>query len=666
MAFTRCPTHGVLPLPESAGPGTVAVLLSDASLKLVLQVGGVILARPGLAVEDVSADMVRKAPLPGILDAFATLEALGLVRVSEGRAEPTPDLKGVDDAMRGARLGEVSGVFRRIETYQAALDILGGDDVVDVKSLPLAGHLPYEAFQEGIQAASFKVLVAGAVMLGDAWMDDDVCRPGFNRMPPAYFEQAFRKAFDRLRVNGTVSAGQLLKGLCLDAGASPWFVQRMIADLERDGALNGFSFELTDGPLVGGGDNVLKGPLNDLGKTFVPNGYIEFDGHKVSMVRIQQGMRPSTPGLTRMRGFPEIDAGTQPLPAAARRIRPSDEVPPPVKSTRAEAAGLVAGAWALSPNVRMASGGTEAFAPYASLGFHRHGASSARLPWGWAARQVSDVISVIEDERGRPRVSMVATDAFELHQPRLLTRYEVGFLDGSRPHGLRSPFGVARCGVWDHGSLVLATQGHDAFDEDLGARTLRDLAAWLDLVRPGRLDPLVHWDAPPLPEDTLGALRFTPSPRRGSVTLPSDLRPGRPAFEAFGFQFGDMAVDGSVTATLPPGWSTRSVPGRLVDARGRPRTDAVYDGSQAVAVRLLPRFSLGRVVPGNAVGTSLGMGAGRVRVAAFDGHVPIRTSAEFAASDATRLSEAEATLRTWLSVERSDGQDPSAYWSDEP
>ncbi len=283
------------------------------------------------------------------------------------------------------------------------------------------------------------------------------------------------------------------------------------------------------------------------------------------------------------------------------------------------------------------------------------------LPFGWTSGAGADAASrAILDERGRERALLTADGDGPGIVCTLLARFTVGLrsLDPGRPPGTS----VSAC-VLDAGAVALAWDRFDVSDALSLDVALRKVTAWLDAAVPRRDDPTLHWGGPPLPRDGAGSTRpALPSPH-GVLTIAADVRPSRDALEALGFAFEAMPDPDVLLCALPTGWGAGGAPGRIHDRHGRPRAMAVpnrVDGPPTIS--LLPRYSVGTVLPGTAAGQAIGLGPGRVRVAILDAGRPVVTSPEFGFADRGRTERETRRLTRFLARRCESHDDPTAHW----
>lgn len=135
----------------------------------------------------------------------------------------------------------------------------------------------------------------------------------------------------------------------------------------------------------------------------------------------------------------------------------------------------------------------------------------------------------------------------------------------------------------------------------------------------------------------------------------------RKAFEKMGFKFADKPEDELfISAAFPPGWTKKSTDhsmwSRLVDNHVRERASIFYKAAfydRSAHIHLIRRFNVdsyhgcGKDIPGNVVVTDCG------NVLKDFGTRP---------KDYDAAKNLHADAEAWLSAERPDWKDATAYW----
>lgn len=153
-----------------------------------------------------------------------------------------------------------------------------------------------------------------------------------------------------------------------------------------------------------------------------------------------------------------------------------------------------------------------------------------------------------------------------------------------------------------------------------------------------------------------------------STNMPKELHPGREAFEALGFTFGQDVDDIFVSATLPAGW-TRAATGHsmhsdILDERGRKRVGVFYKAAfydRRAHAHLISRFQVTKLYPDTDQ--------------AIDADAMLPTIVTDAGEEIHRVGESrylgdweagdglEAQGREWLDANRPGWRDPVGSWT---
>jgi len=147
-----------------------------------------------------------------------------------------------------------------------------------------------------------------------------------------------------------------------------------------------------------------------------------------------------------------------------------------------------------------------------------------------------------------------------------------------------------------------------------------------------------------------------------STNIPIEMHPGREAFEAVGFTFGDAVDELFVSATLPVGWTREatghSMHSNILDDNGRVRVSVFYKAAfydRRANCHLVQRYKIDSYAE---------LPDDRCAVSVMDGGKELRRFGDYKLHDYKAAKPLEEQAKTWLDEAFPNAADPTAYWAE--